>query len=199
MKTISDNNSQSILHSILKGYDQLNIKLNDEEVFNELSLTEPTLVSSFSKNSNIEQRYETLIIYYGEHLVGGISFFIAKNNMRKNKSNLYGRIDTVIAPKRFRKNGISRALILFAIHYINLTFGARLYSISCLAAHDAISRVLEGLQFSDIRNEEENFTRQSISFDTIDHENYANLIDEYLKRASHQINYKLHKLVGTIK
>ncbi|OIQ17867.1 MAG: hypothetical protein BM556_10600 [Bacteriovorax sp. MedPE-SWde] len=199
MDSIPDKNIHDAFQTIVQNYDQLTIKVNDQDAFNKLARVEGSLVSSYSKNSKSEQYFQTIVIYYADHLIGAISFFVAKNEMRKVKNNLYERIDIVVVPKRFRGNGISKALVLLAIHYCNISFGNRIYSISCLAAHEAISRVLDGLNFRCNRGNDENFSRHSIYFDPSESQEYAKLIEENLKSAIHRINYKLHKEIGSIK
>ena len=196
MKNIDTITSQTKLKEIINEYDKLKIELDNDEVFSKVRSSEPALVSSFTSKPTIDQKLETIVITYDGCHVGGISFFTYKNEMRKNDRNLYSRIDIVVVPRLYQGLGISKMLILLAIQHLNLTYDKRMYSISCLAAHKAIEKVLEGLEFIGTQDEDKNFKRESISFDDIDYNAFKLMIDKNISSVIHKVNYNLHGFIS---
>jgi len=74
--------------------------------------------------------------------VGVASVGIGTNLYKARPRNCFGRIYLVIVEREFRRFGLGRILVLTALDFLLDRFGETLYSISCLAAHEAIHRIM---------------------------------------------------------
>ena len=67
------------------------------------------------------------------------------NKIKDPGRNQLVRIDLVITDARFRELGVGRALLMCVVVHLLHHWRDKLYSISCLAAHEAIRKTLEGI------------------------------------------------------
>jgi len=139
-------------------YPRMKIKRGTIELLNRYRAIEPGLVSGANEDTPVE----VFVLEYDDEQLGVTSFFVQTNHYRKEHANLYARIDLVIVPKRHRGIGVARALMLCALVYLIKVYKNRLYSISCLAAHKAIEKILQDLQFKAKAVEGKNFVQEEL-------------------------------------
>lgn len=92
---------------------------------------------------------EVLTLRYHGKPLGVTSFLVETNARRPAPRRKFARIDLVITHPVFRGMGVGRLLMLLVVAFLLERNGDELYSISCLAAHDAVAHVLEDIQFTE--------------------------------------------------
>lgn len=148
----------SAMGTLVDQYPRMKIKRATMKLLNRYRATEPGLVNSAKEDTPVE----VFVLEYDDEPLGVTSFFIQTNPFRKKHENLYARIDLVIVPKHHRGFGVARALVLCVLVYLIKVYKDRLYSISCLAAHKAIEKILQDLQFNAKAAEEKNFVQEEL-------------------------------------
>ena len=134
-----------------------------------------------------------LCLYYKGAQIASLSFFIEKNKMKREERDHFARIDIVIVEKEFRRLGFGKLLVFTAIKYLLDRWGARIYSISCLAAHDAMAKILDDIGFHAEQRPEENFKRETISFSEVDQDEFSALVDSRLENSVQLVRYRLRQ------
>lgn len=177
---ISD--TQLILNDLTKDWPHLSCFLGDVAAYKRLRIVEPHLVSCFDAPSHFDcKKVQILTLTTYNGVLGALSFGVFSNEKRKGPLDLYARIDLVIADKSWRGYGVSRALILCAMFYILKTYGKRLYSFSCLAAHQAIAKILESLSFTGEIRTGQSFKHENLNLEDMDCEKYFRDIELQLQ------------------
>lgn len=137
--------SQSIpeLSTLLDAYPHVRIHFGQKDDFTKFRTYAPQLVSCFDNAQKDLEQPQLLVFHWKEQPLGVLSFFIEHNQYKTSSLNHYARIDLVIVPQQFEGFGIASVLIYAALVYFLNAHAARLYSISCLAAHPAVAHILE--------------------------------------------------------
>jgi hypothetical protein len=118
---------------------------------------------------------------------------VQENPHKSGKRNRFARIDLVITAGRYRTLGVGRALLLCVIVQLLREWGEGLYSISCLAAHPAVERTLQDLDFKGVAKEDLNYVHEELKLEDRDigelTEHFAGLADAALKK----LNFNLRQ------
>lgn len=154
------------LERLLAGYPKLQLSLGDEGVYRGLRTREPTLQSCLDDPANPNSAELTLLALRLEGEPAAVTSLVTQRNKQKrHPNNLYGRIDLVIVAEQFRGLALGRLIVAGTILLLLDRHGSHLYSISCLAAHPAIARILEGLGFRGQAREGKEFIHEEIRLD----------------------------------
>ena len=143
------------LAAIFRSYPRLKVSLGDEALYRRFRLREPSLVSCLDEQSSRSGAgLHFLVIHCNAEPAGVVSLVIQTNTQKRTARNAFARVVLVIVSETYRKLGLGRVLVISALIHLLEKFGSRLYSISCLAAHPAIEKILEqvGFQRSDRPN-----------------------------------------------
>lgn len=122
-----------------------------------------------------------------------ISWLVDENPVHARPRNRYARIDLVITDPSFRGLGLARLLVIGALHELLESRGAELYSISCLAAHKAIERILEDLGFSDRPRGDKNYTHEEMRLDDEAAEAFGTSLPGHFSTAARLVRYRLRQ------
>lgn len=141
---------------------------------------------------------DALVLSRENTTVGTVSYLVRENPHKSGKRNRFARIDLVITVERYRTLGAGRALLLCVIVHLLRSWGERLYSISCLAAHPAVEKTLENLGFESEAKENLNYVHEELKLEGRDSEalaeHFAGLADAALKK----LNYNLRQRDGSL-
>jgi len=170
----------------------MKIKRGTIELLNRYRAIEPGLVSSADEDTPVE----VFVLEYNDEPLGVTSFFVQTNPYRKGNENLYARIDLVIVPKRHRGLGVARALMLCALVYLIQVYKDRLYSISCLAAHKAIEKILQDLEFKAKYAEEKNYVQEELEVTRSSCERLLLRFNHEAETALKALNYRFRQEQG---
>ncbi len=186
--------SKPALDEYNQKYHELYFSLGDAATYKRLRIVESGLVSCFD-DSNIydPQKLQVMSLTKEGEVLGVTSFGIFTNSKRTESQNLYARIDLVITEKKWRGFGVARILVLSVLVYILELYRKRLYSISCLAAHEAIANILESISFTGDRRDEKGFTHETLSFEAIDPNEYFTVRKSELEDNLDKCYQKLYK------
>ncbi len=127
---------------------------------------------------------------------GVLSLVTTENPRRSNPRSRYGRIDLVIVEPGARGLGLGRVLILSALGGLLREDGPSLYSISCLAAHGAVAKVLEDVGFVGVERMDQDFTLMKIS---VEDEGMEALLARFEEAAGHAVTkaaYRIRQRIG---
>lgn len=152
------------LESIFAPFPRFQLKSRQTEVYRRFRILAPTLTSILDDAPAASSRNSDMLALYDRgEAVGVASFCLVKNGARKSGAGEFARIDLVITHPSCRGKGYGRLLLLSALTYLLEKSGDRLYSISCLAAHPAIAKVLEDLGFNGERREGRDFKLETLN------------------------------------
>ena len=135
------------------------------------------------------------ILCDGEPL-GALSFIITQNPHRSGRRKCYGRVDLVIVDPSARGLGLGRVLILSAVSHMLRENGPELYSISCLAAHRAVAKVLEDVGFEGTQRKERNFVLMQVAVDSEGVNQFDARIAEATGDALRKTAYRIRQQMG---
>jgi GNAT superfamily N-acetyltransferase len=135
------------------------------------------------------------ILCDGEPL-GALSFIITENPHRPGRRKCYGRIDLVIVDPNARGLGLGRVLIVTALSHMLLENGPELYSISCLAAHRAVAKVLREVGFDGAQRKERNFLLMQVAVDSESVDQLDARIAEATADALRKAAYRIRQQMG---
>lgn len=156
----------SELTRVMRGYRDLRISLANASSYRRFRSVEPSLVSCLDGQVGEERREPDVLMVLVRNEPAGILSFVIETNPRKaGSADRYARIDLVIVARRFRGLGLSRLLILAVLVHLLREHGRRLYSISCLAAHEAIAHVLEEIGFVGQTRDGKGFRHEELRVD----------------------------------
>ena len=168
------------------------LRWGTQDILSQYRAREPGLVSSARDGSDVK----VVLLEYDGALLGIASFFLETNARRTTTANLFARVDLVIVPGSHRRRGVARALLLCVLTYLLSVHGHRLYSISCLAAHDAIVKILsdEGLRTRPVP--ERHFTHAELPITGQTRASVRDRIARDAARAVQTVNYRLRQGEG---
>lgn len=171
------------MDGFVKENPELSFSLGDIAAYQRLRIVESALVSCFDDPSQFdEKKLQVLTLHKGKDVLGVTSFGVFSNSKRAGASNLYARIDLVITEKRWRNLGVARALVIAVLVYVLEIYGKRLYSISCLAAHERVVRILENLSFVGENRDEKGFKHEKLDLEAIDRKGYLEKLRFSIRR-----------------
>jgi GNAT superfamily N-acetyltransferase len=174
-------------------YPKFRLERNDLQQLRRLRALEPGLVSSIPPDH--QKELKVLGLYHQDQALGAVSFFCLANAQRKTKSNRFGRIDLVIADPAFRGHGVGRLLILCSLLHLFDEYHGRIYSISCLAAHVAVKKVLEDMGFISRQKGDENFTHEEFPIGSLDEETaLRGQVQSRAEENARSVNYRLTQI-----
>jgi GNAT superfamily N-acetyltransferase len=175
-------------------FPDVEIRYGELDVFKSSSMREPGLQSSYSgKRGDGKACFDVLTLYRKGQLLAALSYFVDTNPRRKTSDNLFARIDVVVTEKDYRGMGVGKLLVITALKYVMQRWGVHLYSISCLAAHDAMARILDSVGFASEQRPNENYVRQTLSFTEVDRAEFAARIDRALAETIQRVRYKFRQ------
>ena len=187
MMTIS-----SELVDLFESFPNLELTLGNLATYNRFRCHEPGLVSCLD-DSEEKQEPEVLVIEEKNKPLGVLSLVVKKNKYKAYPANQYARIDLVIVNKNSRSRGIGRLLIFCAITYLLRTRGNRIYSISCLAAHKAVEKVLKDLSFQEHQGQDKNFWQGAFQLEGLDTEELTRRFAEQTSLCLKMTNFRLRQ------
>lgn len=157
--------ARSELPECFGAFPRFQLKSRQPEVYRRFRILAPNLTSLLDEApaADPESSSDALALYDHGEAVGVASFCLVRNEARRSGAREFARIDLVITHPSSRGKGYGRLLLLAALTYILEKSGGRLYSISCLAAHPAIAKVLEDLGFSGERRAGRDFTLETLA------------------------------------
>lgn len=170
------------------------IRFGEFDMFASAHAREAHLGSTYHEDmEEAKGTLEVLCLYHKDQLMGSLSFFLKKNDMKKCEADHFARIDIVIVEKEFRNIGIGKLLVFTAIKYLLDRWGRGIYSISCLAAHAAMEKILEQIGFRGEQRANENFKRETISLGEMGPDEFSSLIDERVSGSMQLVRYRLRQ------
>lgn len=150
-------------------FSNLHIDLTDDAQYRRFRQIEPELVSyADDQRSGAAPRMEYMALSHCQEPAGVLSLVIQKNAMRRQSDNLFARIDIVVVAPRFRGLGFGKLLVLVALVHLLEAYEGRLYSISSLAAHPAIERILEHVGFTGTPRSKRTFVHEELKLEAVD-------------------------------
>lgn len=180
------------IRSALTGFERIRIEEADEALFSRFRTLAPQLVSCLDGDG--DARRPNVLAAYIDGTPAGVATWVARRNAcRKVKANLYARIDLVIVAESHRRLGIARLLTLSTLVHLADTHGERLYSVSCLAAHQAMEVILEELGFTGEVRPGQHFKHESIRVDQSDFSAWGRHLAELLGSAARMTNYRIRQ------
>ena len=193
-----DRVAKANIAELFSSFPHAELRYSEFDKFLSASMREPQLGSSYSGNKEEANGiFDVLCLYHKGAQTASLSLFLEKNEMKKDHSDHFARIDIVIVEKEFRKNGLGKLLVFTAIKYILDRWGPRIYSISCLAAHEAMAKILEQIGFHGEQRANEDFIRESISFSEVNQAEFSALINERLSNSIQLVKYRLRQPAAT--
>ncbi len=178
----------------LAEFARIEIAEAEDALYSSFRRREPQLVSCLDADGGGNSKRPAILAAYLDGTPTGVASWVRfRNDCRKEKANLYARIDLVIVSNDFRGLGIARLLTLAALMHMIDTHGERLYSISCLAAHPAMEAILEQLGFAGEIRAGHNFKHESIRVDQLDINAWGERLAELLASAGRVTNYRLRR------
>jgi hypothetical protein len=170
----------------------LTLQWATQDILSQHRALEPALVSS----AKDERGVKVVLLAYAGASLGVATFFLETNTRRSSSDNVFARIDLVIVPGQRRGHGVARALVLCVLTYLAGVHADRLYSISCLAAHDAIVKILRDEGFETRAVPDQHFTHAELK---VTGQNRAGLRDRLAHDAAtalRTVNYRLRQTDG---
>lgn len=181
---------------VFKNFPSSEIRFGEYDVFGSAHAREAHLGSSYKEDTEEGKgTYDVVCLYYEDQVMGSLSFFLEKNEIRaeKGKADHFARIDIVIVEKEFRNIGVGKLLVFTTIKYLLDRWGQGIYSISCLAAHAAMAKILEQVGFESEQRASEDFRRETISFGDDGIEAFSAFIDERVSGSMQLTRYRLRQ------
>lgn len=170
------------LSTALRPYPKLPVSLCDEVVYRRFRSLEPSLVSCLDDHTGTNKPHvEYFVIGCDGQTAGVLSLVVQENTVRKRTDCLFARVDLVIVVSRFRGLGLAKVLVLSSLVHALDVYGDRLYSMSCLAAHDAIHAILAQLGFTRTDRRGRNFVHEELK---LEGRNIDELTDTLLSKAA---------------
>ena len=190
-----------LLNEWFESLPHLEYSFGDIATYKSLHVLESQLVSMTEELGATKEPEVLTLRFHGKPL-GVTSFLVETNAKRPAPRRKFARIDLVITHPAFRGSGVGRLLILLVVAFLLERDGEELYSISCLAAHDAVAHVLEDIQFIEKPLpprpfEEFNFKHEHIRLgpgeNEIDPATYDKEIHRMSQHSMRTVNYRLRQ------
>ena len=180
--------------SALRPFDKLVVSWGDEDTYRRFRILEPSLVSCVDQHSDShDTTIEYLMIKCMGEVAGIASLVTRVNTHRPPHRSLYGRIDLVIVHERFRGLGLGRVLTLVSVTHLLETFDSRLYSISCLAAHPAMEKILDSVGFVRREQGEKNYVHEELAIDPTEVGEFRDRMVSETKAAARRANFNIRQ------
>ena len=183
---------------MLQPFPRLSVTRGDMATYNIFRRREPALVSiADHEDGENRKALDALVLFFEDDPLGAASYVVQTNQHRGPVRNQFARIDLVMADNRFRNLGVGRALVMCVMFHLLRNWQDKLYSISCLAAHEAIRKTLEGIGFVGQAKENLNYVHEEMK---LDDSIVTGLTAEMEGRASAAlkiVNYHLRQQGGT--
>ena len=177
------------LDALVATHSRMRLWWGTQDILRLYHAREPELVSSAIDESDVQ----VVLLEYNSSVLGIASFFLQTNARRAIPDNRFARVDLVIVPGSNRRRGVARALVLCALTYLVDVHGDRLYSISCLAAHDAIVKILRDLGWQTRAVPERRFTHAELPLTAQTRGGVRDRLARDAARALQTVNYRLHQ------
>ncbi len=194
MDTSSEPTLSRCLSDLLQPFEKLDLSLDDGSAYRQFRSKEPALVSCVDDISKSQQAcLQVLSLTYAGENVGAISLVVQSNLVKKTQNNRFGRIDLVIVDPAWRGYGLGSVLVLGGLVHLLDVWGPRLYSISSLAAHDAISSILNKLGFHGEVRSGKDFVHEERKLAGDDHRHMLADLTDAMSTALQTTNYRLRQ------
>lgn len=180
--------------SVFEPYPALSLHAGDETVYRKFRTLEPQLHSHMDREgADSGPELRLLHVAIDREPAGAASWFLAANEHRPPPRDHYARIDLVIVPEQFRGLGLGRLVILTTLLEIVTRHADVLYSISSLAAHAAVEKVLEEAGFHGEPREDANFVHESIDLDETSLADLRASLTDATRAAAQAANYRIRQ------
>ncbi len=180
------------LETLSDPYPQLELRWGTYDALSQFRAKEPGLVSSARNETGVQ----VVLLEYAGAPQGVVSFFLDTNTLRATRDNMFARIDLVIVPEANRGHGVARALVRCVLTHLLGTHGERLYSISCLAAHDAIVKILRDEEFKTRAVPEQHYTHAELAVTGETRDGLRDRFTSGAERALRAVNFHLRQRAG---
>ena len=128
--------------------------------------------------------------------MGAVSFVVTENVQKAVRRRYFGRIDLVIVERFARDLGLGRLLILSVIAHMLRANAKELYSLSCLAAHHAVAKVLEEIGFTGVPRKDRNFKHMTFPIDAESLEPLCLQVEDALVPALKRTHFRVRQRMG---
>ena len=158
-----------VLEDIFHAGQHLRMVEGDTPSYSRFRAQESALVSvADHENPDAIGPLRVLVPYYKDAPLGAVSYLVSANQRRPSARNRYARIDLVIAARAHQGGGLGRLLLAGVMTHLLRTEGDMLYSITCLAAHPAIAKMLEEYGFEGQPRSDLNYTIETLKLEGVD-------------------------------
>ena len=166
----------------------------DQSVYTRFRVREPNLVAYFDEHRDAPNA-ETFftVVYVKEDPAACASFIVDRNAQKTNDRSYFGRLDLVMTFEQYRGFGLGRIVMLAALGHAIETYGNRLYSISCLAAHEAVAHVLESLGFERRVTSDELYVQEQYALDDSAAVVLVDSVVDELSRSAQRAAYRVRQ------
>lgn len=177
--------------SCVAPFSNLHLDLADEALFRRFRRIEPGLVScADDQRAGATPRLDYPALHHRQEPAGVLSLVIQGNAKRRDPADLFARIDIVVVEPRFRGLGFGKLLVLAALVHVLDAYEGRLYSISSLAAHPAMERILEQVGFTGTPRANRDFVHEELKLETVNHGVVMGDLTAAASAAAHQASFR---------
>ncbi len=177
--------------------DRLGLVLVDQETYKRFRCLEPSLSSCLDDLSNKAGARTFFVAAELDGVPVGVTSIVVQNNPRRQSPfTSYGRIDLVIVDPEFRSLRIGRLLVTAALLDLLDRFGSQLYSVSCLAAHPAMERILDTIGFTKSQRDKKNYVHEELKLEKIDRSAIIDQLTRGVEESLQQTRFKLRQTLG---
>ena len=178
------------LERLFEQYPKFTVEENDLDQYGRMRALEPGLVSSVPTDQT--NALHILGLHHRGQGLGAVTFFCLDNRLRKPKGSRYGRVDLVITDPAVRGLGVGRLLVACALLRLFDRNPGCIYSVSCLAAHAAIAKVLDKIGFEHRYMPERNYSHEEYRLRTPDEEcEFRRRVWDLARECVRSVNYRL--------
>ena len=178
------------LLNLFEPYEDLLLAKAGKSTYQSFRNKEPQL-KSCSDGFEGHHEEEILLLYGQGKPMGVASLAIRKNINKPRYPKIYVRLDLVIVDEKYRNLGVGRLLILCCLLLVLGTKGKYIYSISCIAAHETVEKILKELGFEEKKREGEESWQ---GFLNLEEKNYESLQKNFVAKAKTSIQATVARL-----
>lgn len=184
-----------ILTDLFHAYPRLSFEIGDLTTYRSMRHIAPSLVSIVDgKEGEDIGEFNVLVLSAVGKAIGTVSYLAQENPHKSGKRNQYARIDLVITAVRYRTLGTGRAMLLCVILHLLQVWGRRLYSISCLAAHPAVIKTLQSINFEGEAKDNLNYIKMELKLEDRDIEAFTESLAQLADATLKKLNFNLQQL-----
>lgn len=185
------------LAELVQDGDRINLTTVSEDTYKRFRCLEPSLASCLDelKNKSHARTFFVAVEIDGQP-VAVTSLVVQSNPRRSSPLTAYGRIDLVIVDSEFRSLRLGRLVVTAALLELLEKFGTQLYSVSCLAAHPAIERILDSFGFTKTLRGEKNYVHEEIKLQGDDHIQMRSNLTDALTECLQQSRFHIRQVLG---